>query len=166
MFLASSWVRAYSIELTLFTIVASNYTLVSTDDRIPFFYGKATFCYIHTISFLIQKQYVSDFYILDIVTVAKINLRVQVFLWHGDLPAEHVWLFCVSWGTIDCFCNRCSNLPSQQFSFRVPFFLYLQQYLLSSEFLAIVVLGEWDAISFGLLFLLKYCPFYLRHYAC
>lgn len=103
MFLASSWVRACSIELTLFTIVVSNYRLVSTDDRIPFFYGKTTFCYIHTISFLIQKQYIFDFYILDIVTIAKINLRLWVFLWHSNLTAEHVWLFCVSWGTIDCF---------------------------------------------------------------
>lgn len=103
MFLASSWVRACSIDLTLFTVVVSNYRLVSTDDRIPFFYGKTTFCYIHTISFLIQKQYIFDFYILDIVTIAKINLRLQVFLWHSNLTAEHVWLFCVSWGTIDCF---------------------------------------------------------------
>lgn len=103
MLLVSSWVRACSIELTLFTIVVSNYRLVSTDDRIPFFYGKTTFCYIHTISFLIQKQYIFDFYILDIVTIAKINLRVQVFLWHSYLTAKHVWLFCVSWGTIDFF---------------------------------------------------------------
>lgn len=165
MFLASSWVRSCSIELTLFTIVVSSYRLVSTDDRIPFFYGKTTFCYIHTISFLIQKQYIFYFCNLDIVTIAKINLRVQVFLWHSNLTAEYVWLFCVSWGTIYFFVIGVLIYILNNFRSGFPF-LYLQQYLLSSEFLAIVVFGERDAISFGLLFLLKYCPFYLGHYAC
>lgn len=31
---------------------------------------------------------------------------------------------------------------------------------------AIVVFSGWDAVLFGLLFLLKYCAFYLGHYAC